>query len=130
MDQISEMLRALFQTKNPVTFALSATGGAGMETAFVNFVEPGDTVVIGVKGFFGERMTEVAARTGREDHPGRSGVGKADRTRNDDQGVEGSIRKQRSAPSSMLRHRRGSDSLSRRSGPTAKRPIRSSWSMP
>ena len=64
MDQISEMLRALFQTKNPVTFALSATGGAGMETAFVNFVEPGDTVVIGVKGFFGERMTEVAARTG------------------------------------------------------------------
>ena len=64
MDQISEMLRALFQTKNQVTFALSATGGAGMETAFVNFVEPGDTIIIGVKGFFGERMTEVAARTG------------------------------------------------------------------
>ena len=27
MDQISEMLRGLFQTKNRVTFALSATGG-------------------------------------------------------------------------------------------------------
>jgi alanine-glyoxylate transaminase / serine-glyoxylate transaminase / serine-pyruvate transaminase len=64
MDQISEMLRGLFQTKNRLTFALSATGGAGMETAFINFVEPGDTVIIGVKGFFGERMTEVAARTG------------------------------------------------------------------
>jgi alanine-glyoxylate transaminase/serine-glyoxylate transaminase/serine-pyruvate transaminase len=64
MDQISEMLRALFQTHNPVTLALSATGGAGMETAFFNFVEPEDTIVIGVKGFFGERMTEVAARTG------------------------------------------------------------------
>ena len=64
MDQISDMLRALFQTKNRLTFALSATGGAGMETAFVNCVEPGDTIVIGVKGFFGERMTEVAARTG------------------------------------------------------------------
>ena len=64
MDQISEMLRGLFQTKNRVTFALSATGGAGMEAAFFKFVEPGDTIIIGVKGFFGERMTEVAARTG------------------------------------------------------------------
>ncbi len=35
-----------------------------METSFVNFLEPGDTVVIGVKGFFGERLAEVAARTG------------------------------------------------------------------
>ena len=64
MDQISDMLRALFQTKNRLTFALSATGGAGMEASFVNFVEPGDTIIIGVKGFFGERMVDVAARTG------------------------------------------------------------------
>jgi alanine-glyoxylate transaminase/serine-glyoxylate transaminase/serine-pyruvate transaminase len=64
LDDISAMLRDLFQTKNRVTLALPATGGAGMEASFVNFVEPGDTVVIGVKGFFGDRMTEVASRGG------------------------------------------------------------------
>jgi len=64
MDEISEMLKDLFQTKNRNTFAISATGSSGMEASFVNFVEPGDTVVIGVNGFFAERMTEVAARCG------------------------------------------------------------------
>jgi alanine-glyoxylate transaminase/serine-glyoxylate transaminase/serine-pyruvate transaminase len=64
MDEISEMLRALFKTKNRLTFAISATGSSGMETSFVNFVEPGDTVVIGVNGFFAARMTEVASRCG------------------------------------------------------------------
>jgi len=64
LDEISMMLKDLFQTKNRLTLALPATGGAGMEAAFVNFVEPGDTVVIGVKGFFGDRMTEVASRCG------------------------------------------------------------------
>ena len=64
MDEISEMLRGLFQTKNRMTLAISATGSSGMEASFVNFVEPGDTVVIGVNGFFAERMTEVASRCG------------------------------------------------------------------
>ena len=64
MDEISEMLRGLFQTKNRLTIAISATGSSGMEASFVNFVEPGDTVIIGVSGFFAERMTEVAARCG------------------------------------------------------------------
>ena len=64
MDEISEMLRWLFQTKNRVTLAISATGSSGMEASFVNFVEPGDMVVIGVNGFFAERMTEVASRCG------------------------------------------------------------------
>jgi len=64
LDEISLMLRDLFQTRNRLTLALPATGMAGMEASFVNFVEPGDTVVIGVKGFFGDRMTEVASRCG------------------------------------------------------------------
>jgi len=64
MDEISEMLRGVFQTKNRVTLAISATGSAGMETSFVNFVEPGDVVVIGVNGFFADRMTQVASRSG------------------------------------------------------------------
>jgi alanine-glyoxylate transaminase/serine-glyoxylate transaminase/serine-pyruvate transaminase len=64
MDEIGEMLRRLFQTKNRMTLAISATGSSGMEASFVNFVEPGDVVVIGVNGFFAERMTEVADRCG------------------------------------------------------------------
>ncbi|MGQ9509937.1 MAG: pyridoxal-phosphate-dependent aminotransferase family protein [Thermodesulfobacteriota bacterium] len=64
MDEISEMLRAVFQTKNALTLAISATGSSGMETSFVNFVEPGDIVAIGVNGFFAARMVEVATRCG------------------------------------------------------------------
>lgn len=64
MDEISEMLRGLFQTKNRLTLAISGTGSSGMEASFINFVEPGDTVIIGVNGFFANRMTEVASRCG------------------------------------------------------------------
>src|SRR5512135_731465 len=64
MDEISAMLRDLFQTKSRFAVALPGTGSSGMEASFVNFVEPGDTVIIGVKGYFGERMTEMAARFG------------------------------------------------------------------
>jgi len=64
MDEISAMLRDIFQTKNRLTLVLPGTGSAGMEASFVNFVEPGDTVIIGVKGYFGERMTDMAARFG------------------------------------------------------------------
>src|SRR4030042_2572922 len=61
MDETCEMLRNLFQTKNRLTIPISGTGSSGMEASFVNFIEPGDTVLIGVKGVFGERMGEVAA---------------------------------------------------------------------
>ena len=64
MDEISEMLRGVFQTKNKVTLAISGTGSSGMEASYVNFVEPGDVVVIGVNGFFADRMTQVASRCG------------------------------------------------------------------
>ncbi|MFB3883754.1 MAG: alanine--glyoxylate aminotransferase family protein [Thermodesulfobacteriota bacterium] len=64
MDEISEMLRGVFQTKNPVTLAISGTGSSGMEASYVNFVEPGDVVVIGISGFFADRMAQVASRCG------------------------------------------------------------------
>ena len=64
MDEISEMLRGIFTTTNRLTLAISATGSSGMEASFVNFVEPGDTVIVGVNGFFADRMTEVASRSG------------------------------------------------------------------
>src|SRR5262245_43812907 len=64
MNETQEMLRQAFQTTNPITFPISATGMAGMETCVVNLVEPGDKVVVCVNGFFGQRIVEVATRAG------------------------------------------------------------------
>jgi len=66
LDETCERLRLVFRTENSLTFPVSATGSGGMETAFVNFVRPGDPVVIGVNGLFGRRMCEVASRLGAE----------------------------------------------------------------
>jgi alanine-glyoxylate transaminase/serine-glyoxylate transaminase/serine-pyruvate transaminase len=66
LDETCERLRTVFRTTNPLTLPLSATGSAGMEASFVNFVSDGDVVVIGVNGVFGERMCEVASRCGAE----------------------------------------------------------------
>src|SRR5687768_8629307 len=64
MEEIKTMLRAVFLTKNEMTFPVSGTGSAGMEFCFVNLIEPGDEVVIGVNGVFGGRMADVAERCG------------------------------------------------------------------
>lgn len=64
MNETQEMLRQALLTKNHLTFPMSATGMAGMETCMVNLLEPGDKIVVCVKGFFGQRMVEVATRTG------------------------------------------------------------------
>ncbi|MCU1451660.1 MAG: Alanine-glyoxylate aminotransferase [Acidimicrobiales bacterium] len=66
LDETCDRLRAVFRTANALTLPMSGTGSAGMETAFVNLVAPGDVVVVGVNGLFGERMCDVAARCGAE----------------------------------------------------------------
>ena len=66
LDETCDRLRAVFRTANPMTLPISGTGSAGMEAAFVNVVRPGDAVVVGVNGVFGERMCEVAARCGAD----------------------------------------------------------------
>lgn len=66
LDETCERLRLVFKTKNPLTLPISGTGSAGMEAAFVNLVKPGDPVVVGVNGVFGERMCEVATRSGAQ----------------------------------------------------------------
>ena len=65
-DQIADLLRRVFRTGNPLTYAVSGTGSAGMETAVVNVVEPGDTVIVGVNGVFGGRIADTARRAGAE----------------------------------------------------------------
>ena len=62
MDQTMELLRSVFQTNNRLTIPVSGTGSAGMEAAFVNFIEEGDKVVVGIKGVFGERVADLLRR--------------------------------------------------------------------
>jgi alanine-glyoxylate transaminase/serine-glyoxylate transaminase/serine-pyruvate transaminase len=64
LDVTNERLRTVFATTNALTFPVSATGSAGMEAGIVNFVGPGDTVVVAVNGVFGGRIVDVVGRTG------------------------------------------------------------------
>lgn len=64
MDELKGMLQYAFQTQNQLTIPVSAPGSAGMETCFVNLVEPGDKVVVCQNGVFGGRMKENVERAG------------------------------------------------------------------
>jgi alanine-glyoxylate transaminase/serine-glyoxylate transaminase/serine-pyruvate transaminase len=64
MDDIKDLLRRAFKTRNAVTFPISGPGSVGMEACFVNLVEPGDTVIVCRNGVFGGRMKENVERCG------------------------------------------------------------------
>lgn len=66
MGSTMELLRYVFQTNNKLSLPMSGTGSAGMETVFVNIIEPGDKVIVCENGLFGERMIDVAERCGAE----------------------------------------------------------------
>jgi alanine-glyoxylate transaminase/serine-glyoxylate transaminase/serine-pyruvate transaminase len=64
MDEVKQMLQYAFATSNSLTIPVSAPGSAGMESCFVNLVEPGDKVVVCQNGVFGGRMKENVERCG------------------------------------------------------------------
>ena len=64
MEEIKDLLRYAFQTKNKMTFSVSGPGSVGMEMCFVNMIEPGDKVVVCRNGVFGSRMIENVERHG------------------------------------------------------------------
>jgi alanine-glyoxylate transaminase/serine-glyoxylate transaminase/serine-pyruvate transaminase len=64
MDSLKELLQYAFRTTNPLTMPVSGPGSVGMETCFVNLVQPGDTVVVCQNGVFGGRMRENVQRCG------------------------------------------------------------------
>lgn len=66
MNDIQEMLRYSWQTSNPFTLPVSGTGSAAMEATLANLIEPGDVVLIGIIGYFGERLVEMASRYGAD----------------------------------------------------------------
>lgn len=64
MDEVKELLKYAFRTRNTLTMPVSAPGSAGMEACFVNLVSPGDKVVVAQNGVFGGRMKENVERCG------------------------------------------------------------------
>ncbi len=66
MAEVQELLRFVFQTENELTIPVSGTGSAGMEAALCNFIEPGDSVLVAVNGYFGDRLVDMAGRYGAQ----------------------------------------------------------------
>ena len=64
MDDTVALLRRVFGTENSLTLPVSGTGTAGMEAALANLIEPGESVVVGICGYFGARIADIAARCG------------------------------------------------------------------
>jgi alanine-glyoxylate transaminase/serine-glyoxylate transaminase/serine-pyruvate transaminase len=62
----AERLRAVFGTRNRCTLPVTGTGSAGMEACLASLLEPGELAIIGVNGYFGERLCEVARRVGAQ----------------------------------------------------------------
>ncbi|TVQ12061.1 MAG: alanine--glyoxylate aminotransferase family protein [Leptolyngbya sp. DLM2.Bin27] len=66
MDDVQDLLRYTWQTTNPLTYAVAGTGSAAMEATLANAVEPGDRVLVCVKGYFGHRLADMAQRYGAD----------------------------------------------------------------
>ncbi|NEO86653.1 MAG: alanine--glyoxylate aminotransferase family protein [Spirulina sp. SIO3F2] len=66
MDEVQNLLRYVWQTQNKLTLPMSGTGSAAMEATIANVVEPGDVVLVGVKGYFGHRLVDMAGRYGAD----------------------------------------------------------------
>jgi alanine-glyoxylate transaminase/serine-glyoxylate transaminase/serine-pyruvate transaminase len=64
MEEVKQLLQYAFQTNNSLTMPISAPGSAGMESVFVNLVEPGDKVIVCQNGVFGGRMQQNVQRCG------------------------------------------------------------------
>ena len=64
MDSVADMLRQVFGAQEGFTLPVSGTGSAGMEAGLANLLEPGDLAVVAAHGFFGDRLTDIAARQG------------------------------------------------------------------
>lgn len=76
LDDTCAMLREVFQTQNALTFPVSGTGMAGMETIATNLIEPGDEAIVCINGVFGMRMRDIVERCGATVHAVEADWGK------------------------------------------------------
>ena len=66
MNEVQSLLKYVWQTENATTIPVSATGSAAMEATLANTVESGDAVLVGVNGYFGHRLMDMASRYGAD----------------------------------------------------------------
>ena len=66
MNEVQSLLRYVWQTENPLTLPVSAAGSAAMEATLANTVEPDDVVLVGINGYFGHRLVDMASRYGAD----------------------------------------------------------------
>lgn len=66
MNEVKDLLRYTWQTANEFTISASGTGSAAMEATLANTVEPGDVVLVGINGYFGHRLIDMASRYGAD----------------------------------------------------------------
>jgi aspartate aminotransferase-like enzyme len=65
LKQVVDGLKHIYQTENDI-IVLAASGTGAMESAVVNVVNPGDHVLVGSMGNFGERWKKLTATWGAE----------------------------------------------------------------
>uniref|UniRef100_A0A673T4W2 Alanine--glyoxylate aminotransferase n=1 Tax=Suricata suricatta TaxID=37032 RepID=A0A673T4W2_SURSU len=68
MDEIKQGIQYVFQTKNPLTLAVSGSGHCALEAALFNILEPGDSFLVGVNGIWGQRAADIGERIGARVH--------------------------------------------------------------
>ena len=66
LEQVVGLLRIAYQASAGLVLPLQATGTSGMECGLAHLLEPGETAIVGVNGFFGRRIVEIARRLGAE----------------------------------------------------------------
>ncbi|MEQ2526800.1 alanine--glyoxylate aminotransferase family protein [Bacillaceae bacterium CLA-AA-H227] len=68
MNEVMEMLRQVFQTKNHWAFPIDGTSRAGNEAVLSSLIEPGDKVLVPIYGRFGHLLVEICERYGADVH--------------------------------------------------------------
>ncbi len=77
MGEVQSLLRYVWQTSNRLTLPMSGTGSAAMEATIANIVEPGDSFLVGVNGYFGNRLVDMASRYKADVHTIKASWGEA-----------------------------------------------------
>jgi alanine-glyoxylate transaminase/serine-glyoxylate transaminase/serine-pyruvate transaminase len=64
--EVVALQRSVDQADGGLVLPLQATGTSGMECGLAHLLQHGDTVIVGVNGFFGRRLVEIAERLGAD----------------------------------------------------------------
>ncbi|RYL95924.1 alanine--glyoxylate aminotransferase family protein [Sporolactobacillus sp. THM7-4] len=68
MNEVMEMLREAYQTKNHWAYPIDGTSRAGLEAVIASLIEPGDKMLVPIYGRFGDLFVEIGERYGAEIH--------------------------------------------------------------